>query len=101
MFPPIWDVRRIPDWRCRDFHPARFEKIVAMYPVSRVIDEFKLDLPLHALFLSPTIADMSTIIMQHQDKKPADSDLEKTLTEIESMSDDEAQGILSADKLKP
>jgi acyl carrier protein len=59
--------------------------------VSRVLKQFQLDIPLQPLFQSPTVADMAAAITEHQAKKLGEKDLERILTELESMSDEEAQ----------
>jgi acyl carrier protein len=59
--------------------------------VSRVIRAFQLELPVKALFDSPTIAEMAEIITQNQARTAAPQVLERMLGEIEALSDDEAE----------
>jgi len=49
--------------------------LAAMRVVSRVIQKFQLELPLKALFDSPTIADMAVVITQNQAKRAGDEEL--------------------------
>ena len=59
--------------------------------VSRVIESFQLQLPLEALFQSPTIAAMAMIISEHQTKPATEAALAKMLSDIEAMTEEEAR----------
>jgi amino acid adenylation domain-containing protein len=69
--------------------------LAATRVVSQVLKQFQLEIPLRSLFESPTIADMAAVIAEHQGKKLSGEELEQILTELESLSDDEAQKRLS------
>jgi acyl carrier protein len=58
---------------------------------SQVIKQFQLVLPLLSLFQSPTVAEMATVVTEHQGNPLGKEELERLLSELESMSDDEAQ----------
>ena len=62
--------------------------------ISRVIQEFHLELPIKALFESPTVAAMSTVILQHEANQAGAGDLERILNDVEAMSDEEAERVL-------
>jgi amino acid adenylation domain-containing protein len=62
--------------------------------ISRVIQEFHLELPIKALFESPTVAAMSNVILQHQANQAGPGDLERILNDVEAMSDEEAERVL-------
>jgi amino acid adenylation domain-containing protein len=62
--------------------------------ITRVIKTFQLDLPIKALFESPTVADMAAIIAQNQRNNAAPEDLDRMLSELESLSDEQAQKLL-------
>jgi acyl carrier protein len=64
--------------------------------ISRVIRTFQLELPLKFLFDSPTVAEMATVIAQYQAKAASQETLERMLREIDSMSEAEAEKLLSA-----
>jgi amino acid adenylation domain-containing protein len=64
--------------------------------VSQIIKQFQLDIPLRFLFQSPTVAEMAAVITEHQAKNPAEQEVESVLVELESLSDDEAERLLSA-----
>ena len=68
--------------------------------ISRVIRDFKLDLPLRALFDSPTIAQMAEVIDQHKEKQIDNEAMNRLLVEIESMSEAEAEGLMD-DRANP
>jgi amino acid adenylation domain-containing protein len=68
--------------------------LAATRVVSKVIKKFQLELPLQSLFLSPTIAEMTAVITEHQGKQLGDEEMERMLGELESLSDEEAQRLL-------
>jgi amino acid adenylation domain-containing protein len=59
--------------------------------ITRVIQTFQLELPMKALFDAPTVAEMTVIIEQHQQKQANDLELAQMLSEVEAMSDSEAR----------
>lgn len=68
--------------------------LLAARVVSRVIDRFRLELPLQSLFQSPTIAEMAEVITQSQAKVLDEADLNRILTELESLSEEQAQQVV-------
>ncbi len=69
--------------------------LTAAQIISRLIQAFQLELPLKSLFQAPTIAEMAAIIAEHQGENLTVQAMERVLSEIESMSDDEAQRIVA------
>lgn len=65
--------------------------LAAIRVVSRVFEQYQLEIPLQSLFQSPTIADMAAEITEHQGKRLDESRLATILDELESLSDAEAQ----------
>jgi len=63
--------------------------------VSEVIKRFHLELPLQSLFQSPSVAEMATVITQYQGKMLGEEELARILTELESMSDEEAKQLVA------
>ena len=59
------------------------------------IKKFQLELPLKSLFQSPTIAEMATVITEHQGKALADEELKRVLAELELMSEKKAQRLVA------
>ena len=69
--------------------------LAATRVISRVIDRFKVELPIKSLFESGTVAAMSLVIVQNQARRAGEKELARMLTEIESLSDREAQRLLA------
>ena len=63
--------------------------------VSRIFKRYQLEIPLQSLFQSPTIAEMAAVINQHQGKLLDESRLSAILDELASMSEAEAQRLVS------
>lgn len=63
--------------------------------VSRIFKHYQLEIPLQSLFQSPTIAEMAAVINQHQGKLLDESRLSAILDELASMSEAEAQRLVS------
>ena len=59
--------------------------------VSRVFEQYQLEIPLQSLFQAPTIAEMAAVIAEHQAKKLDESQFAAILDELASMSDLEAE----------
>jgi len=68
--------------------------LAAMRVVIRVINQFRLKLPLQSLFQSPTIADMAEVITAHRKKVLDEQGLAAMLDELESMSEENAEKLL-------
>ena len=68
--------------------------LAATRVMSQVSQMFRLELPIKALFDSPTIAEMAKFIAKQQEKPTGSADLERSLGEIESMSEDKARELL-------
>jgi acyl carrier protein len=68
----------------------------AVQIVSRLRKVFQSEIPLHFLFEFPTIATLATEISGSEDKLTTHS-IDVLLSEIESMSDDETQGLAAKD----
>jgi acyl carrier protein len=69
--------------------------LAATRVVSQVIKHFQVDLPLKSLFESRTVAEMARLITEHRAEKLSEHELQSILKDLESMSDDQAQGLLS------
>jgi amino acid adenylation domain-containing protein len=68
--------------------------LAATRVVSRVIEQFQLEIPFQSLFQSPTVADMAAVITDYEDKRLGEKELEAILDDLESLSDEEAQKLL-------
>ncbi len=89
----IWkDVLALDEIGIHDnFFDLGGHSIAAFRVITRVIKQFKLEIPLQALFESPTIADMAALITAHQGKTLDEQGLTTLLNELESLSDEDAQ----------
>jgi amino acid adenylation domain-containing protein len=67
------------------------DSLTATRVVSQVIKTFQLDLPVKSLFDSPTVAEMAIVVAQNQAKKLGEEELARLLSELESITEDEAQ----------
>jgi len=74
--------------------------LAATRVISRVINSFKVELPIEFLFESPTVAKMAQIVVQNQAKKVGPEDLARMLTELETLSDEEARERLADEGTK-
>ena len=63
--------------------------------ISRVRDAFQVNLPLHTLFEKPTIEELAVVITQSQAKKVEQEDLARLVAELEALSDEAAQHLLT------
>ena len=78
-----------------DFFDLGGHSLSATRIISRIIAAFKLQLPIRALFDSPTIAAMADVISSKAGRKADEKDLQRLLSEIESLSDEKAEELLS------
>ena len=69
--------------------------LAASRVVARIVEHVRLDLPLRALFDSPTVADMATVISTYQEKRLDEDGLSRLLEELENMSDEKARRLLA------
>jgi len=74
--------------------------LAATRVVTQVIKKFKLEMPLHALFAAPTVAEMAAVITASQGKKIGEANLERMLAELESLSEDEALRLIGEESGK-
>jgi acyl carrier protein len=69
--------------------------LAATRVVSKVLKTFQIELPLQSLFESPTVAEMTIMITNHQGNKLGEEKLNRILTKLESLSEEEARWLLS------
>ncbi|MGE5215798.1 MAG: non-ribosomal peptide synthetase [Chloroflexota bacterium] len=72
------------------------DSLSAMRLVSAVIEAFHLRLPVQALFQSPTIAEMASVLAANKaDQRLSNDELARVVTDLESLTDLEAQRLFS------
>ena len=71
--------------------------LAASRVISRVIQTFQLELPINALFDAPTVAEMAAIIALNQTKRACHEELARMLSELDSMSEEDAQKLLAVE----
>jgi len=69
--------------------------LAATRVISRVIQKCQLELPIKALFESPTVAEMALVITLNQTRKANQEELERMLSELGKMSEEEAETVLA------
>ena len=68
--------------------------LAATRVVSQVIKKYQLEIPLQALFQSPTVAQMAAVITENQANTLDEREMDRILTELESLSDEQAEQCL-------
>lgn len=85
---------------CDNFLALGGDSLSASRVVSAVMQHFQVEIPLRALFQSPTIAEMAGVIVEHQRTQLGDEELAKILDKLESLSDEMAERLVSEDRSK-
>jgi amino acid adenylation domain-containing protein len=83
-----------------DFFDLGGHSLSATRIISRVVAVFKLQLPIRALFDSPTVAAMSAVISSKEGQKADEEDVKRLLSEVESLSDETVRELLAEVKSK-
>ena len=83
-----------------DFFELGGHSMAAIQIVSQVIKEFGLEVPLQLLFQSPTVAEMAVAIDEYQGKKLGKEKINQILTELESLTEEEARRLIGEDPSK-
>jgi len=76
------------------------DSLAASRVISRVIQTFQLELPVKALFDSPTVAEMAALIKQNEAKRASDAELARMLREVEAMTEEEAEKQLANNSVR-
>ncbi|MGH9895247.1 MAG: non-ribosomal peptide synthetase, partial [bacterium] len=78
-----------------DFLDLGGHSLMATRILSRVAEAFGVELSLQSLLQAPTVAQMAATISASQTKSASQEDLRRMLAELEALSEDEAQRLLS------
>lgn len=81
-----------------DFFALGGHSLLATQVVARIRSAFDVDIPLHVLFESPTIAELVTVIVEQQAACTDDDVLAHELAQIEDLSDEEIEALLAAEQ---
>ena len=79
-----------------DFFALGGHSLLATQIVAQVRSDFSINLPLHALFTSPTVASLAQQIVELLGEAP-DADTEQLISELKGLSDEEVALLLAAD----
>jgi acyl carrier protein len=74
--------------------------LLATQVISRVINTFRVKVPLRSLFQAPTVADMAVVIVRNQVEKAGSKDIDSKLAELEALSDGEARRLFTDERIK-
>jgi FkbM family methyltransferase len=95
----IWaDVLGLPHVGLDDnFFDLGGHSLKATQAISRLRGALQIDLPLRALFETPTVAGLAAVIAATQRRDAGQPDLSSTLRALEALSDEEAQRLLAGE----
>lgn len=71
--------------------------LVATQLIARVINTFRIQVPIKALFETPTIVDMAVLITESQTHLAGEEEITRMLAEVETLSEEEVQTRLSTE----
>ena len=83
----------------RHFFDLGGHSLQATQVISRVIMTFKVEKPIAFLLNSPTVAEMARVISKNQGNVASQEKLARLLSELENLSDEEAQRRLTAESV--
>ena len=72
--------------------------LLATQLLSRVIETFQIDLSLRTLLEAPTVAEMAVVITEHQAAQADPDTVARLLSEVEALSEAQAQHLLTEDQ---
>lgn len=79
-----------------NFYDLGGDSLAATRIVAQIVKQLRLELPLRSLFQAPTVAEMAAVITAHRVGALGGESLERKLSELESLSEEEAQRRLAA-----
>lgn len=96
----IWrEVLGVSNIRVNDnFFELGGHSLLAVRIIARVRTVFGAPVPLRSMFEAPTVAALAEVITQYQSRANDEDEVAKILSEIEGLSEDEAQRLLESEK---
>jgi aspartate racemase len=79
-----------------DFFDLGGHSLAVGQVISRIADRLDLELPLKSLFDGPTVEEMAMIVAQAQARRAGVENVETMLADLESLSEEEAQRLISS-----
>jgi acyl carrier protein len=79
-----------------NFYDLGGDSLAATKIVAQIVKQLRLELALRSLFQAPTVAEMAAVITAHRGGALGGESLERKLSELESLSEEEAQRRLAA-----
>ena len=74
--------------------------LLATQVISRVINTFRVKVPLRSVFQAPNVAEMAVVIVKYQVEKAESKDIDRMLAELEALSDEEARRVFGDESVK-
>ena len=74
--------------------------MLASQVISRVIDVFRIEVPLRSLFEMPTVADMAAVVQRNVAKHAKPEAIERVLAEVEGLSEAELKALLKGREIE-
>jgi amino acid adenylation domain-containing protein len=96
----IWrEILGVNDIKLSDnFFELGGHSLLAVRIIARVRTVFGTPVPLRSIFEAPTVAGLAEVIVQSASESRDEEDVARILSEVEGLSEDEAQRLLEADK---
>jgi acyl carrier protein len=74
--------------------------LLATQVISRVVNTFRIKVPLRSVFQAPNVAEMAVVIVRYQVEKAESKDIDRMLAELEALSDAEARRVFDDESVK-
>ena len=95
IFAEILEVERVGLYD--HFFASGGNSLKAMLLISRVRQEFQVELPLGHLFENPTVAELALAVLEGQGSQVDGGEMEEMLAELEGLSEEEIRDLLASE----